>query len=236
MIDDLVQSVAKFRSDAQDNRRKARKETDAAKRERLFHAAVEDFQKAISYLERGLRTVRRQQEGYTKDVCALLELLSQSYGSLGGTWRDAGDRQRAMEQYDKGNEYEEERRQNCGAKDTYTMLQRLVIRLLIDPSRLEQPEFMAELNQVREEIERQRDSGRDDSWALADLALVRFLCGADADTAIANLQKRKAEATFYESAYNAVAALVEEGLGKGDALGERLESFRRLLQQKGGIP
>jgi hypothetical protein len=115
------------------------------------------------------------------------------------------------------------------------MLQRLIIRLLIEPARIEQPDFVAHLNATRAEIERQVADGRDDSWALADLALARFLCGVEADAAIADLERRKAEATFYESAYNAVATLVEEGLGKGNALGDRLEGFKRLLQRKGGI-
>jgi hypothetical protein len=171
-------------------------------------------------------------------VCRVLEALSQSYGSLGGTWRDAGgskNRELAGTLYDQGNEYEEERRRNCSAKDTYNMLQRLIIRLLIEPARIGQPDFVADLNAALAEIERQVADGRDDSWALADLALARFLCGVEADAAIADLERRKAEATFYESAYNAVATLVEEGLGKGNALGDRLEAFKRLLQRKGGI-
>lgn len=235
MIDELLESVAQHRSDAQDLRRKGRKEKEQAQRDRLFRAAAEEFQKAIAALERGLRTVRRQQDAYTQDVCRVLEALSQSYGSLGGTWRDAGDRPRAIDLYDRGNAYEEERRRNCAARDTYNMLQRLIVRLLTEPALIERADFVADLNAVREEIERQVGAGRDDSWALADLALARFLCGVEADAAIADLERRKAEATFYESAYNAIAALLDEGLGKSNALGERLEGFKRLLQRKGGI-
>lgn len=236
MVDELLESAAQIRIDAQALRRKARKAENPNERDRLFQAAADEFQKAITALERGLRMVRRQQDGYTREVCRVLEALSQSYGSLGGTWRDVGDRSQAEEHYKKGNAYEEERRRNCAAKDTYNMLQLLIIRLLIEPARIRQAAFMAELNAVREEIERQVKAGRDDSWALADLALARFLCGVDADTAIADLERRNAEATFYESTYNAVAALVNEELGKGDALGDRLEAFKRLLQRKGGIP
>ena len=71
--------------------------------------------------------------------------------------------------------------------------------------------------------------GRDDSWALADLALANLLCGFPADSAIAFLEQRNAEPTFYESAYNGIAALVNEGLGKDDDLGHRLADFMRLL-------
>jgi hypothetical protein len=241
MIEELLAKATRLRSDAQDDRRTARKkETPRAERDEKFEAARMKFQEAIDSLERGLRTIRRQQTGYTPDVCRVLESLSQSYGSLGGTWRDAGDRERARDLYDKGNEYEEERRRNCAAKDTYNMLQRLVIRILIDPTLLEQPEMKADLNAVREEIKRTK---REDSWALADLALAGFLYGdeadaviAELDAVIADLEQRKAEATFYESAHTVVATLVEEGLGRNSPLGKRLEDFKRLLQRKGGIP
>jgi hypothetical protein len=238
MIDELLERATQLRNDAQDLRRQARKETCQKERDRLFNAAAAQFQMAITVLKRGLRAVRSQQDEYAKDACRVLEALSQSYGSLGGTWRDAGglrNRELARELYDQGNEYEEERRRNCSAKDTYNMLQRLIIRLLIKNELIGESDFLADLNAARTEIERQVAKGRDDSWALADLALVRFLCGIEADTVIADLERRKAEATFYESAYNAVAALVDEGLGKGKDLGDRLEAFKRLLQRKGGI-
>jgi len=236
MIDDLLKSVEGLRSDAQDIRRKARKEASPQERERLFTEAVAGFGEAIAKLERGLRTVRRKDPEYDMDVCRILEALSQSYGSLGGTWRDCGEHLRARQQYDEGFKIEEERRIHCGAKDTYNMLQRLIVRLLIDPKLITDTEFLSELNTVREEIERQVNDGRDDSWALADLALSRFLCGIEADTAISDLERRKVEGTFYESAHNALAALVAEGLGKGEALGDRLEAFKKMLQRRGGLP
>jgi hypothetical protein len=236
MIDELLERAVQDRNDAQDLRRKAREKVDQAERDHLFRIAAGEFQKIIATLERGLRTVRRQQDGYTSDVCRLLEGISQTYGSWGGTWRDAGNLLEAEEQYKKGNEYEEERRRNCAAKDTYNMLQLLIVRLLIDPARIRQADFLADLNLVRVEIERQVNGGRNDSWALADLALARFLCGTEADSVVKDIEKRSASATFYESTYNAIAALVNEGLGKGDALGAQLENFQRLLQRKGGIP
>jgi len=237
MMDELLNSVTQLRSDAQDLRRQARAETNAEKREQLFGEAVAEFKKAIGILERSLRLLRRQESAHSNDVCRVLEELSKSCGSLGGTWRDSGDLDQAIEQYDKGNSYEQERREHCGAQDTYNMLQRLIVRLLRDPARMVAPEFLAELQAVRQEIESQVKAGREDSWGLADMVLVRFLCDAeaDADAAIANLDRRKADASFYESAYKAVAALVAEGLGKGSALGERLESFARFLQRKGGL-
>jgi tetratricopeptide (TPR) repeat protein len=235
MFDELLQEATHLRSNAQDKRRKARAEADEVERRRLFAAAEDEFSEAILALERGLRSARRQQQGYTADICRLLEALSQTYGSLGGTWRDAGDRRQAREKYDKGNEYEEQRRQHCGAMDTYNMLQRLVIRLLEAPGRLHEPDFRKDMDEVRSEIEREVEAGRDDSWAMADLVLASFLSGMPADAAIAFLERRNAEANFYESAYNGVATLVNEGLGKDVELGRRLEDFMRLLKRKGGL-
>jgi tetratricopeptide (TPR) repeat protein len=236
MIDELLETVARHRSDAQDFRRMGRKQSGRAKRNQLFRAAAADFEKAITVLEQGLRAVRRRQDGYTQDICRLLEALSQSYGSLGGTWRDARDYKKSIKLYDKGNDYEEERRRNCYARDTYNMLQRLIVRLLAEPALLTRPDFIKELNTVRREIQSQVDAGRDDSWALADLALARFLCGVDAEGAIADLERGKAEATFYESTYSVVAALVDEGMGKGAQLGDGLKGFKALLRRKGGLP
>lgn len=235
MMDELLNSVTQLRSDAQDLRRRARAETNAEERAQLFGEAAAEFKKAIGLLERSLRLLRRQESAHGNDVCRVLEELSKSCGSLGGTWRDSGDLDQAIQQYDKGNSYEQERRERCGAQDTYNMLQRLIVRLMRDPARIVLPEFLADLQAVRMEIESQVKAGREDSWGLADMVLVRFLCDADADAAIANLDRRKADASFYDSAYKAVAALVAEGLGKGSALGERLESFARFLQRKGGL-
>ena len=231
-VRDLLEKVTTLRNNAQDARRNARKETQPVERKRLFSDAVDGFQQAIAELERGLRTVRRQQDGYNINVCSILEALSQSYGSLGGTWRDAHDLEKAESFYETGNEYEGERRLNCGAKDTYNMLQRLIIRALRNRDLVREKPFLAEIDKVRAEIEKQN---RSDSWALADLALAKFLSGSSAEQVIADLEKGHAAATFYESTYNAVTALIEEGLGRGDALGDQLESFRRLLQRKGGL-
>ena len=113
------------------------------------------------------------------------------------------------------------------------MLQRLIIRALRQPALVQDPTFLKGIDEVRVEIERQN---RTDSWALADLALAQFLCGVSAEQVIADLEQGDAAATFYESTYNAVTALIAEGLGRDGALGDQLESFRRLLQRKGGLP
>lgn len=236
MIRELLATVGQIRSEAQELRRKARREPDAARRKQLFADAAAEFEKAITSLNRGLRALRRQQQDrHGADECSLLEALSQTYGSLGGTARDAENLEEAIRLYDQGNVYEEERRRHCASSDTYNLLQRLIVRLLADQKLVQDARFLADLDEVRREIERQIANGRNDSWGLADLAVTQFLCGGDADAVIAALQHGRAEASFYESTYNAVKALIDEGLGRGGPLGERLESFKRLLQRKGGL-
>ena len=173
MIDELLQDVHRLRNEAQGRRREARKrELDRNQRDRLLAQAAAGFQAAITALERGLRTVRRTQSQHTVDLCRILQALSQTYASLGGTRRDAKDFKAAAEQYDRGNDYEEERRKNCRrfiydsenlGHDTFNMLQRRIVRLLDDGSRLIEPEFVAELDAVGKELDqgiRRRTQGQ----------------------------------------------------------------------------
>ena len=53
---------------------------------------------------------------------------------------------------------------------------------------------MAELHLVRDELEKEADEGRDDSWALADLALTLFLSGSEPDAVIANVTRHQGKA------------------------------------------
>jgi hypothetical protein len=147
MFEELRQQTAQLRSDAQDLRRKARKAPAQLARDEQFKQAAAKFKEAIHVLERGLRQLRRQGGASTaSDMCKLLELVSQTYGSLGGTWRDAGDLSAALAQYETGDRYEEERRTRCHAQDSYNMVQRRVVRLLMKPTLLEDPAFMEDMN------------------------------------------------------------------------------------------
>jgi vacuolar-type H+-ATPase subunit E/Vma4 len=115
MIQELTESVDQLRDEAQVARKAARQSADPAKREQLFASAREKFESAIRRLERGLRNVRRDQKEHSSDACAVLERLSQTYGSLGGTLRDfaltKADPERkkmlaeARSQYEQGNTY-----------------------------------------------------------------------------------------------------------------------------------
>jgi hypothetical protein len=246
MIQELIESVDQLRDEAQAARKAARKAAEPRERERLFGTATEKFEYAIRSLERGHRGVQREQASrYSTEECAVLERLSQTYGSLGGTWRDFAltkampDRGemlgKARAQYQRGNDYEEERRKFCGALDTYNMLQVLVVELLGDAALINDHEFETKLRGVQKEVERQVNAGRNDSWALADLALVSFLIGTSADQALWGIEQRNVHASFYEATYTVVTNLLNEGLGDGGDLTHRLREFQRLLQRKGGL-
>jgi hypothetical protein len=246
MIQELTESVDQLRDDAQAERKAARKAAEPAERERLFGTAIEKFEHAIRRLERGHRAVQREQASrYSTDECAVLERLSQTYGSLGGTWRDfaltkAGPEREQMlsiarARYQRGNEYEEDRRKFCGALDTYNMLQVLVVELLGNAALINNPEFKKKLRGVQKEVNRQVNAGRNDSWALADLALVSFLVGTSADQALLDIEHRNVQTSFYEATHTVVTNLLNEGLGNGGDLAHRLQEFQRLLQRKGGL-
>jgi tetratricopeptide (TPR) repeat protein len=244
-IQHTLDEISLIRSDAQKMRKRAREQRandDNTSASRSFNNAAEKFQDAITRLRGELRAFRRESPGSSPEVCRLLELLSQTYGSQGGTYRDAEDLVKAIKCYDEGYKIELKRITECQHIDSYNLLQRLVVRILLVPKALS-PDWKepvhdvnvrAALDEAVKEIERQVFSGRDDSWALADLALARFLSGQDAEQAIRDLEGRKSDASFYESTLVVVEALIKEGLG-GTALGEGLENFGRLLRRKGGM-
>jgi hypothetical protein len=245
MIQELTESVDQLRDEAQADRKAARQSADPATKEQLFTSAKEKFEGAIRRLERGLRNVRRDQKEHSSDACAVLERLSQTYGSLGGTLRDfaltkEGPARKKMlgearSQYEQGNTYEDERRNHCGALDTYNMLQVLVVELLGNGTLIDDHEFKTKLQGVRKELERQVNAGRNDSWALADLALVSFLLASSADHALADIEQRNVHASFYEATHTVIKNLLNEGLGSGGDLRKHLEEFQWLLKRKGGL-
>ena len=246
MIQELTASVDQLRDEAQADRKAARQSADPTTREQLFIRAKEKFESAIRRLERGLRNVRRDQKEHSSDACAVLERLSQTYGSLGGTLRDfaltKADQEgqkiilaEARSQYEQGNTYEDERRKHCGALDTYNMLQVLVVELLGNSALINDHDFETKLRGVRNELERQVNAGRNDRWALADLALVNFLLGSSADHALTDIEQRNVHASFYEATHTVIKNLLSEGLGSGGDLGKHLEEFQRLLKRKGGL-
>jgi hypothetical protein len=105
-------------------------------------------------------------------------------GSIAGVWRRQGRHEESASVYDTA--YELERNDAYRMIDSYTLVQRLVARVLLQPAAADQDgvrvaelDVRAELRKaagiVREQIERRGRKG--DEFAAADLALVLLLLG-----------------------------------------------------------
>jgi tetratricopeptide (TPR) repeat protein len=237
MNEQLVKDVTVRRLEAQGWRRDARKlPHDDPERKLLLEKAARTLMRAISTLKRELQTIEGQPVEQ-KEKATLRELLSQTWGSLGGTYRDAKDYEKALNSYSDGNEVEEKRRREDGVLglDSYNMVQRLIVQLRKDPAQLNEEEFLNELDSARKELDRQFQLGRRDGWALADAAVIRFLRGEAAEEIVSDLESRNLDTSFYESTYEAIGALLDEGLGRETPLEDRLRQFRLMLRRRGGL-
>ncbi len=238
-----------------------------AEADELFKKAASKLELAVGLLADEISNCRWQiAKGINRDddICTLLETQSHTIGSLGGTWRDAGQFLKAIHYYDEGYRIELDRKTQCKHKDSYNLLQRIIVRILFAPESIsgeypalvEGVNVLQALDEARKEIEAQVYAGRDDSWALADLALVRFLCNQPAEDAIKDLKileeqreeqrekqketltkldKRNSDPSFYECTCQVVDALLDEGLGVRTPLASGLKEFRDLLKRKGGL-
>jgi hypothetical protein len=115
------------------------------------------------------------------------------------------------------------------------MVQHLVVQLLKDPMHLTNEKFVNELDSAQRELDRQFKLGRRDGWALADAVLIRFLRGEAAEKIFSDLESRNFDTSFYESTYEAIGALLDEGLGRETPLEDRLHQFQLMLQRRGGL-
>lgn len=234
MNKNTVQAVTALRLEAKSLRREAQKATDSGTRGGLLEDAETALQDAISMLERELRVGERQPLS-AGDRGELRELLSSTKGSLGGTYRDAKEYDRAIQAYAEGNAVEQQRRDEDGHLDSYNLVQHLVVRLLQKPAQLEDAKFKDELKLVDAELDRQHSLGRRDSWFLADVILIKFLRGQPAEDIFSALETKEADKSFYESTDHVLGTLLDEGLGKGGPLEERLLRFRQMLRRRGGL-
>jgi len=253
----ILTDVTMYRNTAQTYRNDAKRLIEAqafGDAKNLFEAAVAEQQKAIRFLRRELNAVDENRDRGKK--LELLRLLSQTYGSLGGTWRDAGRLEKvesekkavfekAIKEYDAGYEIEQERKHSYDDDDSYNLLQRIVIRILHSPSCLDDKDQAVVrglnvpdcLQAASKEIERQviDEKTRTDSWAKADLVLVRALLGQPVTKALKDLETGNPDLSFYASTHTVIETLIEEGLGKNNRLGDLLREFQISLEQKGGI-
>jgi hypothetical protein len=255
--------ASQYRNEAQSDRASAKRkwaEGDLAAAQQLFEDAVAKHQQAIRLLRRALRASRRAPKGNEREELALLRLLSQTQGALGGTWRDASrlynrteedaDKvnqalQEAIKAYDEGYHIEKERKQLYQDDDSYNLLQRLVVRLLCDSRALNDTNLEIgnnlnvpeKLKEACKEIERQVviEKTRNDSWAKADLVLVRALLGQNVEDAVKDLDEDDAEKSFYRSTHTVIESLLDEELGRKDNLKNQLQTFKQSLELKGGF-
>ena len=178
---------------------------------------------------------------------ALASELSDCFGILGGIERrwaldpryDATHRSMHLEQsvnaYDQGYRYESDPSVGNTSNSTYNRLNRLLVRLLLDPVRLSvngntaDPEagdtlnVRAELEAVAADIEAQ---GTDSIWAAADLSLLNVLLGRqDAASAYAGFEKKSPPDFACQSALDAIAPLAAIDL---PTAGELKSAERRL--------
>jgi len=172
--------------------------------------------------------------------------LADCWGILGGVERrwaldpasDAGQRlehlQRSIVAYDKGYEYERE--SSLGGTSTYNKLNRLLVRLLLEPELLKTDEgasagamnVRAELKKVGDQISQHAN---DSVWTAADMALLNVLLGhQDAASAYSVFERMKPPDFARQSALDVLIPLAELDLptaaGLRDAI-TRLGAPRR---------
>jgi hypothetical protein len=150
------------------------------------------------------------------------------WGILGGLeWRRALDStgepaksrehlQRSIEAYDKGYKYENE--SSSSGTSTYNKLNRLLVRLLLDPKLLapaggprdKAMNVRTELEEVGEQLSQH---AADNVWFAADMALINVLLGRqDAVSAYAYFERMKPPDFVRQSARDVLIPLAELNL------------------------
>ncbi len=162
-----------------------------------------EYEEALEYFQLAVGVAEEARSGES-DPRLFAEELSDLYGMMGGITRRQGlesespdDRLEFLNDstswYDKGFEYE---RRELGVINSYNLVNRIICRILVNPSLLEdRPEshvgdaegsVLGMLEDAGDEVERQLGGVRaGDPWALADRALVTMLRSARADAAAA---------------------------------------------------
>jgi tetratricopeptide (TPR) repeat protein len=152
-----------------------------------FDEAHKKLSKAEMDLEKALEEQRRARDGEKVGEFeqGIAKQLIHIRGSIGGLWRREGDHVKSAEAYDSG--YELERAESgYDIVDSYTLVQRLVARVFIDPAAVDDEQGVVANLAVRPELKKARDLIRDqikrkgrerDEFAASDLTLVLLLLG-----------------------------------------------------------
>jgi len=141
-------------------------------------------------------------------VLQLAQELAQQWGSLGGTYRAKGDYVQSIDAYDAG--YMLQINSVYGHDDSYNLVQRLIARILSDPSAWAEGKQVAGVNvdqamiAAKSEVERQLAGPRKgDEWALADRAILCTLMGSAEHAVVwADLNKRATQAYVVTATLN----------------------------------
>ena len=192
------------------------------------------YQKGIEILGKAISLLTQELNANKALECKskIASELSDCHGLTGGIYRrwglaSANEQERgerlieSIKAYDKG--YEFESKEKYGIDDSYNLLNRLLGRILFEPSYLTDsatasisegveplslPQKLAEAEQV---IQQQlKVTRRGDIWAMADLALVKLLLDrADPRSAYADFNSESPPGYAYESVLSVLRPLVE---------------------------
>src|SRR5271167_467663 len=125
----------------------------------------------------------------SEDYRDLAKELADCWGSLGGIHRRRAESLRnpdseqarmefdaALEAYKAGRKLEQDDR--FRAKDSYNLVQSVVLPLILSPHRFDDEPYKRNLQEVERSIQRQIATSRpNDPWAYSDLGLIQLLLG-----------------------------------------------------------
>ena len=202
---------------------------------------LQRYDRAVNILEKAIDLARGQLE-VPELRRQLASELADLYGLLGGVQRrwalESSDLKQRKEHlldsiraYDAGWTFESG---SYGIENSYSMLNRLVSRILLDPSCLEgglkdwgektrPTDVRKDLEEVEATLRSQLEGARrDDYWAAADWALVDLLLGKakDASSAYALFNSKSPPDYAYGSVLDVLRPLAELDLPVGAALKE----------------
>jgi hypothetical protein len=204
-----------------------------------------DWQGAIDILSDWIDRVQDAKEQVDKHATGRMDAeLGDLYGLVGGTQKRWGLEEQGLDRdshlaasvtaYDEGYRYE----QTLNAKDatSYNRINRLVGRVLLEPSVLQAAETTAaevnvnhELGEAEEILTEQIESGRQrDPWAYCDLVTVRLLRGKpDALPTLQKLLDLRPQKFVYEITLDTLEPLAQTAAGIRPDLAAAVTQLRR---------
>jgi hypothetical protein len=177
---ELAARAKRERTGVKETREKWKASAVTQERETDFQLAVAQLQSLALTLETA-RNACETRSLRERDLCAQ---LSESYGALGGLYRDWDKLPEAVTAYQKGRGYEKRIKDSGGLSGSYCLVQALVNQVLLE-SRSSNPlvKFKESFQEARQELINQlNDDRRGDPWLQADIALVTQLLDSDQAT------------------------------------------------------